>query len=229
MATEKHNTKKSEPDGKFCSKCRVPGGSASAPKLSACARCGLVVYCSKGCQKAHWKASHKQYCIAKAERVPGHQTSSGNQKDADSSATTLTGEKCPICQDLLSSVSACTMPCSHQFHVACVAELRKFGGFEQACPVCRIPLPPGLENLQKHLAVCYQLGCGAVQSDVEAAKWLRQAAAQGEVGSQYKLGQWYKTGRGVAQSDEEAVRWFKRAAAQGCSKARLALESPEAP
>jgi hypothetical protein len=33
----------------------------AALTLSKCGRCMKVAYCSKGCQKAHWKL-HKQQC-----------------------------------------------------------------------------------------------------------------------------------------------------------------------
>ena len=32
------------------------------PTMSSCARCGLVYYCGKDCQSAHWK-EHKPLCI----------------------------------------------------------------------------------------------------------------------------------------------------------------------
>jgi TPR repeat protein len=41
-----------------CSHCKKPAQSA----LSACAACNAAFYCSKGCQRAHWKAGHKRDC-----------------------------------------------------------------------------------------------------------------------------------------------------------------------
>ena len=61
-----------------CGNCLAPQGSTSAPKLSACARCGLVSYCSKDCQRAHWKVNHKQFCVTKADRAPPPQDSPDN-------------------------------------------------------------------------------------------------------------------------------------------------------
>ncbi|EJD44630.1 hypothetical protein AURDEDRAFT_114315 [Auricularia subglabra TFB-10046 SS5] len=34
----------------------------TAPGLSACAKCRVVRYCSKGCQRADWRNSHKRMC-----------------------------------------------------------------------------------------------------------------------------------------------------------------------
>ena len=33
-----------------------------------CARCQITYYCSKDCQKRHWKEGHKQNCVAPADR-----------------------------------------------------------------------------------------------------------------------------------------------------------------
>ena len=54
-------------------------------------------------------------------------------------------------------------------------------------------------------------GRGVAQSDVEAAAWYRQAAAQGLADAQFNLGNLHHKGRDEA----EAVRWFRAAAEQG--------------
>jgi hypothetical protein len=51
---------------KTCTQCKTAEGTSGVAKLSACGRCGLAVYCSKDCQQAHWKTTHKEACIAKA-------------------------------------------------------------------------------------------------------------------------------------------------------------------
>jgi hypothetical protein len=117
----------SSPNGKVCNNCFSPEGSATAPKLSACARCGLVVYCSRECQRVHWKAGHKQLCITKAERAPRLLSSSSICVDGASRATAVAEEVCSICLDPTTESSACTLPCAHVFHGSCVAELRKYG------------------------------------------------------------------------------------------------------
>lgn len=143
------------PESKVCSNCCAPEGSGSVVKLSACARCGLVVYCGRDCQRTHLKANHKQYCIAKADREPRFDT----RNDAvDSEAVYV--ENCVICQGVLSKALTSTLPCAHAFHSTGVAELRKFG-MEQTCRLCRIPLPPGPEKIAEEATrrnmVLYQL------------------------------------------------------------------------
>jgi len=144
---ERKDKKLSITNGSMCSNCSAPEDSASGYKLSACSRCGLVAYCSKDCQRAHWKASHKQHCIAKADRTPNRQNALQVKITVSNEHSLNTAmEKCAICQDLLSESPVCTLPCAHTFHSTCVAELQKYG-VEQACPLCRVPLVSGPEKI----------------------------------------------------------------------------------
>jgi len=63
----------------------------------------------------------------------------------------------------------------------------------------------------------YHNGEGVQQDDVEAVKWCRQAAEQGDRSAQNYLGYSYQYGEGVPQDDEEAEKWYRRAAAQLCA------------
>jgi hypothetical protein len=62
---------------------------------------------------------------------------------------------------------------------------------------------------------------------VQAAKWYRMAAEQGDVDSQNRLAALYLAGDGVPQDYAEAARWYRKAADQGDieapERARLAL------
>jgi hypothetical protein len=102
-------TFKSKSLDKVCAHCLVREGSAGSPKLSACARCGLVVYCSRNCQKAHWKANDKTCCVAKADRVPQYQTRVGARKDVAPTKAAATGEGCSIYLNSLSEASVTTL------------------------------------------------------------------------------------------------------------------------
>lgn len=65
MSSKKGDKKNSAPNGMVRGNCSATEGSASsASKLLACSRRGLVVYCSRDCQKAHWKANHEQLSAA---------------------------------------------------------------------------------------------------------------------------------------------------------------------
>ena len=130
---ERKGKKNSTSESRACSKCFIPEGST--PKLSACSRCSLVYHCSRDCQKAHWKANHKRYCIAKTARKPQplnrlESLELGPNEDIE-------GDQCSICLDQLTDASALKLPCTHVFHGLCVAELRKLG-VQQVCPMCRV-------------------------------------------------------------------------------------------
>jgi len=111
MATAKKDKKDTDPSAEVCSNCRAAKGSPGVPKLSACSRCGLVMYCSRDCQRAHWKSSHKECCVAKADRVPQQQDSLDAHKDASSKAA-ASGEECIICLDSLTEGTSTTLQCT---------------------------------------------------------------------------------------------------------------------
>jgi TPR repeat protein len=61
----------------------------------------------------------------------------------------------------------------------------------------------------------YDEGQGVAQDHVEAVKWYRLAADQGDPDAQCSLGVKLHEGLGVAQDDGEAMRWYGLAAEQG--------------
>ena len=115
------------------------------PTLSSCSRCGLVKYCGRDCQRAHWK-DHKPLCIPKADRVPqpvgSSQKPPGAQRPAKDDQ-----EECAICLDpLAEDGSTLALPCGHAFHGSCVEGLRA-RGVAKVCPLCRGELPTGPDQL----------------------------------------------------------------------------------
>jgi hypothetical protein len=53
---------------KVCARCGVSEAPAGA--LKACSQCGVVFYCSRECQTAHWKkkgGDHKSHCVPKSK------------------------------------------------------------------------------------------------------------------------------------------------------------------
>ena len=69
----------------------------------------------------------------------------------------------------------------------------------------------------------YQLGRGVQQDSTEAIKWLRKAAAEGHVKSQYNLGVIHAKGAGVEKNERDAANWFYLAAEQDHPKAQYYL------
>jgi len=228
MALEKAKKYGPALDAKVCSNCLTPEDTAGAPKLSACSRCGLVAYCSKDCQRAHWKANHKQHCVARADRRPEAQTPSDARENTASKAAS-DREKCSICLGSLAGAPVLNLDCAHEFHTDCVAQLRKFG-VEQCCPLCRTPLPPGPAKLFEDAIRRYMVVQGVVsrrgsswstipastRAELDGAiSSLRAAADQGSVPAQACMGLVHDSDYGVLHNDVERFQWFKKAATEG--------------
>jgi TPR repeat protein len=61
------------------------------------------------------------------------------------------------------------------------------------------------------------------KDEVEAVKWYRKAAEQGDELAQFNLGVMYDNGQGVAKDDVEAAKWYRKAAEQGIAIAQINL------
>ena len=61
----------------------------------------------------------------------------------------------------------------------------------------------------------YAKGKGVPRDRVEAVKWFRKAALQGNVAAQHELGIMYYFGDGVPSDLVEAAKWHRKAALQG--------------
>jgi hypothetical protein len=67
---------------------------------------------------------------------------------------------------------------------------------------------------QYDLGVAYANGDGVRQNPMEAARWYRLAAEQGNGPAQFRLGEMYMNGRGVPKDDIQAYMWFNLAASR---------------
>ena len=236
MASKKKDKCAANPEANVCAHCLAQ--ESPDAKLSICSRCGLVSYCSKDCQRAHWKANHKHHCVSKADRTPPASSSPSTATRIKPPDKDLPPDECAVCLDPLASGAAlCTLPCTHTFHAACVEGLRSFG-IKQVCPLCRVELPPGPEKLFEEAARRYwnvarrvangKASWGALtkaeQREInEAFRLCRSAADQGHAGAQCSLGVNYEQGRGVQQNVAEAARWYHKAAEQGDADAQFIL------
>jgi hypothetical protein len=52
-----------------CANCTAPK-NLKGNALLPCSRCKLVAYCGEACQRQHWRAHHKLFCIAVEDRKP---------------------------------------------------------------------------------------------------------------------------------------------------------------
>ena len=127
------------------------------------------------------------------------------------------------------------LPCGHEYCKSCVAQLRE-KGVAQTCPLCRKPLPPGLDKLYDLGYRKYEKIRGAVnrsrpgvrpetpwpalsdeqQHDMDqAVAMLREAADQGHMQAPACCGDIYAFGHGVAKDDRLSFVYCERAAQQG--------------
>jgi uncharacterized protein len=88
----------------------------------------------------------------------------------------------------------------------------------------------GDEAAQLELGVRYLVGEAVTQDPVEAERWLRMAAEQGNAVAQHHLGHIYqgvpepfRTAQDVPVDHAESVRWFQRSAEQGNVPAATSL------
>ena len=210
-------------DDRFCGNC-----DREEEKMFKCSRCGLVKYCGKDCQRAHWK-EHKPFCIAKADRVPQPPVASLGKSCTEEA--THRDMQCAICLDPLGEEElALKLPCDHVFHGSCVVGLRA-RGVAKVCPLCRADLPPGPEKLleeatRRYFVVearikrqysswheAYEKGAlsASEQQEVhELGQLYRSAASQGSPSAQRHLGYTYLEGVGVPVDHSKALKWYRK-------------------
>jgi TPR repeat protein len=139
--------------------------------------------------------------------------------------------------DPLPEAEAIALPCAHEFHVACVQQLRRFG-ISSVCPLCRKDLPPGTardaealfyEAAKRYLHVSRKvLGSNATMEEKwgvlaeaeqleidEVRRLCTMAASQGYSRAQVHLAIMYSNGQGCKPDETEAAKWLRKASAKG--------------
>jgi hypothetical protein len=74
-----------------------------------------------------------------------------------------------------------------------------------------------------HLGQLYEEGQGVPRDYLEALKWYRMDADQGDVWAQLAVGRFYEKGYGAHQDNEEACFWFSLAASRSSDKVPFAF------
>jgi TPR repeat protein len=88
----------------------------------------------------------------------------------------------------------------------------------------RIGAECGSATAQSALGELYVEGRGVQQNDVEAIRWFRVAAEQGDAYAQCGLGtEMYVGGHGVEPDYSEALKWYRKSAEQGYPYAQFML------
>jgi TPR repeat protein len=83
----------------------------------------------------------------------------------------------------------------------------------------------GNPEAQYRLAVQYQAGLGVVPNELQAYRWMREAAGQYHALALHGLGIMYLYGECVEKNEREAAKWLQRAADQGLAGSIAALAS----
>lgn len=89
-----------------------------------------------------------------------------------------------------------------------------------ACLLLGAWIAPGVALADEEVWELYNQATGG---DAQALKALEQAAAQGNVNAQFRLGAMYENGEGVPRDYARARRWYEKAAAQGNGWAQICL------
>ena len=115
---------------------------SESAKMMCCSQCNRAWYCGKPCQKKHWK-QHKRACVA-AVAAASRRAALRREATAARDGGVIDNKTCVICVGPV--VAPVELPCGHAYCGACLAELRE-KDVPQACPLCRVELPPGLDGL----------------------------------------------------------------------------------
>ena len=95
------------PHFNHCARCtsaklkEVDASSNTHGQLLRCSRCKMVKYCSKACQKAHWRACHRESCVPAQERSLLHALQTND-------AFWIRPEECSVLSNLLAGASTDT-------------------------------------------------------------------------------------------------------------------------
>jgi hypothetical protein len=135
---------------KLCANC----GSHEDGFLFSCSRCNKVFYCSKACQRQHWKmeAGHKNYCLSKDD---GNHCSDENYSEDLYKLTTDPELRCCVCLGLLPLRGEIKLMCCQvSIHLQCFVNLRVSN--HDSCPQCRIKFPSSIDKDIKQLIIKFE-------------------------------------------------------------------------
>ena len=170
-----------------------------------CSGCKNVWYCSRKCQKHHWKnEGHKLFC--KEIQLDTSIKASDDTLSSDK-------EECSICLEkldkrnmnnlfIIENDGCFKLECGHTFHSKCLNKLRKFG-INNLCPMCRRELPSGPNELHENATRMY-LQDKKHKNLEKIIKMLEDAIKQGNILSYNTLGVIYSDQNNL----DKALKYF---------------------
>lgn len=205
---------------RVCAGCAV---SRNRKEMRWCAQCRSVSYCSRECQKKHWKVGgHRKECKPLTKEAPA---SAASGPAAGSGAPPLKGgwwaatgatkqllHPCPSCgakEDDCSESGLC-FTCGQLY-----------------CSDCNPMKDAHCANTAR-MSAC--VVCHAKSSDSNAAndvrllrELLKRPVGRFTAHAECSLGECFAFGEGVPKDNYKAVPWFRRAADRGHAKAQSYL------
>jgi hypothetical protein len=158
--------KGSDEKGKYvvCGNCGQACGSIG------CTGCRAVFYCNRKCQRAHWKAGHRDDCESNKKPESTGAAKGAGKKPESTGAAKGAGKKpestgaakgagvgidigtdCSICLEQFDEPQQ--LPCGHVFCQKCLWDHHRANGSSSwVCPNCRTPMP-AVEDLAKWAAL----------------------------------------------------------------------------
>ena len=93
MATKQGALASPQGAHKTCGQCGIR--EEEGQTFNYCSRCKVVTYCSKACQKQHWRGGHKDTCQAASEREDTVKKAANKTVDEDEKPSKISGKNKP--------------------------------------------------------------------------------------------------------------------------------------
>ena len=223
---------------KDCANCGSREGDVpGCPVHKVCSGCNDTYYCSRACQRYHWKfAGHRENCTPLVDRSVIRSVSRVFRVNHEACASEES--ECAICLGPMSEAPTRTLTCSHTYHAMCLERLRRYGT-AQKCPLCRAELQlqqDPWEAVMRRWCVLNRRYSGGDDKvpwrNIDDKNDLREfqeiVCALKEIAETHPVAltlvaSMYDYGYGFPVNKRTAVAWYQKAADRGCAQGQLDL------
>lgn len=124
-----------------------------------CSRCRSVFYCSRACQKKHWK-EHKKWCDIAVRDIADSDQKLLKVIQYRDRLRNAENKECAMCLDK-NGDKPVALPCGHVFCQNCSFENMEPQLFNFSCPLCGRKAPDGftmhfMKNAMMFMAMAYR-------------------------------------------------------------------------
>ena len=137
------------------------GGCGATDPEFACLGCFSYYYCSRDCQKKHWK-SHKHQCKSVRPWKEELERATAGE-DTEETPPEARNPECIICMEEFNDMDSpdeitVLEPCRHAFCNKCIFKWqRKPARGGHTCPICRASVKEVEEEIVQRARICYYL------------------------------------------------------------------------